>query len=101
MVARKAEIDVTTLKDADPLEFRVVVREGAGETQHRVTMSRRLHEELAAGERPPEQVVRAAFRFLLDRESKEAILRAFDVAEIGRYFPGYEEEIGQYLIGAF
>ena len=39
----------------------------------------------------------AAFRFLLDREPKEAILGRFDVTVISRYFPEFERELPHYL----
>jgi hypothetical protein len=44
-------------------------------------------------------VVDAAFRFLLDREPKEAILARFDVSLIAQYFPEFEEELPRYLRG--
>ena len=40
-------------------------------------------------------LVRESFRFLLEREPLESILPAFDLPVIGRYFPGYEAEIGR------
>ena len=45
----------------------------------------------------PEQCVEAAFRFLLDREPKESILRSFDVAVISRYFLEFDQELSRYL----
>ena len=36
-------------------------------------------------------------RFLLEREPKESILSRFDLPIISRYFPEYEEEIGERL----
>lgn len=42
-------------------------------------------------------LVGASFRFLLDREPKEAILAAFDLSVIARYFPDYPASIGAYL----
>jgi hypothetical protein len=42
-------------------------------------------------------VVEAAFRFLLDREPKEAILSRFDITVISRYFPEFERELPGYL----
>ena len=36
-----------------------------------------------------------SFRFLLARESKELILRTFDLPVIGRYFPEYERDIAR------
>jgi hypothetical protein len=62
--------------------FDVVVSKGKGETRHHVTMSREMCERLTAGKHTPERCLEAAFRFLLDREPKESILRRFDVTEI-------------------
>jgi hypothetical protein len=45
----------------------------------------------------PERGLEAAFRFLLDREPKESILRRFDVTAISRYFPEFEREMPRYL----
>ena len=44
-------------------------------------MSREMCERLTAGKHTPERCLEAAFRFLLDREPKESILRRFDVTE--------------------
>ena len=52
---------------------------------------------LTAGKHTPERCLEAAFRFLLDREPKESILRRFDVTEISRYFPEFEREMPRYL----
>ena len=81
----------------DPFIFEVVVREGKGETRHQVTMSRETCERLTSGKHTPERCLEAAFRFLLDREPKESILRRFDVTVISRYFPEFEREIPRYL----
>jgi hypothetical protein len=45
----------------------------------------------------PEQLIDAAFRFLLDRESKEQILARFDISVIARYFPDFEKILPRYL----
>ncbi len=39
----------------------------------------------------PEALVRRSFEFLLQRESKESILREFDLSVIQRYFPDYDQ----------
>ena len=90
-------IEVRRAGEGDPLAFDVVVREGQGETRHRVTMSRATCERLTAGRVTPEQCLEAAFRFLLDREPKESILGRFDVTVISRYFPEFERELPRYL----
>ncbi len=45
------------------------------------------------GATEPDELVKASFAFLLERESPQFILRSFDLAEIERYFPEYEHEI--------
>jgi hypothetical protein len=90
-------IQVRQTAAQDPFIFEVVVREGKGETRHQVTMSRETCERLTSGKHTPERCLEAAFRFLLDREPKESILRRFDVTVISRYFPEFEREIPRYL----
>ena len=91
-----AIIEIRRLAGDDPLEFQVTVREGRSETAHRVTLAPAQYRRLSGGRRP-EQCIEAAFRFLLDREPKESILRQFDVSVIGRYFPEFEQELPDYL----
>jgi hypothetical protein len=90
-------IQVRLTAARDPFIFDVVVAEGEGETRHHVTMSREMCQRLTAGKHTPERCLEAAFRFLLDREPKESILRRFDVTEISRYFPEFERELPHYL----
>ena len=90
-------IEIQRVAEGDPLEFEVVVREGRGETRHHVTMSPEMSERLTAGKHTPERCLEAAFRFLLDREPKESILRRFDAMVISRYFPEFEREMPRYL----
>jgi hypothetical protein len=87
-----AEIQVTRVEAGKTMRFDVVVREGGGVTQHRVMLREPDYQRLA-GEATPEALVEESFRFLLEREPKEAILRRFDLMVIGNYFPEYEREI--------
>jgi len=90
-------IDVQQTGSGDPIEFAVTVKEGGGHTRHRVTMSRADGDRLGGGRATPVAVIQAAFRFLLDHESKESILGRFDVTVISRYFPEFENELPRYL----
>jgi hypothetical protein len=90
-------IQVRRAAEHDSPVFEVIVREGKSETCHQVTISREMCERLTAGKHTPERCLEAAFRFLLDRESKESILRRFDVTAISRYFPEFEREMPHYL----
>ena len=91
------KIEVRRTADGEPLQFEVVVGDGMDETRHHVTMSQETRRRLTAGAHPPERCLEAAFRFLLDREPKESILRRFDVTVISRYFPEFERELPRYL----
>lgn len=46
-----------------------------------------------------EELVRESIRFLLEREPPTAILSAFDLPVIARYFPEYPDEIRRRLGG--
>jgi hypothetical protein len=89
-------IKVVCVSEGDPLEFEVRVRDEKGESSYVVTMAQRAFAQLAPGY-TAEHCIEAAFRFLLDRESKESILKRFDVAVIPRYFPEFEQELPRYL----
>ncbi len=88
-----AEIEVTTSDTGGSYECQVTVSERGGATHHRVTLGKADYERLTGGKATPEALVAESFRFLLEREPKESILRSFDLTVIGRYFPGYEREI--------
>lgn len=78
--------------------FRVTVAEADGSaSEHQVTLKERDYQQLIAGKVDPERLVEESFKFLLEREPKEAILSRFDLTAIPRYFPEYEEEIKQRL----
>jgi hypothetical protein len=91
------DIVVLGTQDGQPFRFQVLVRDTEGESQHTVTMTRSLYEQLTQGKYAPETCIEAAFRFLLDREPKGSILRNFDVAVIPTYFPEFEREFPGYL----
>jgi hypothetical protein len=90
-----AEIDVKSTDRGDSYEFQVIVREGGGQTQHRVTLKKSDYRQLVGDQTNPDALVEESFRFLLEREPKESILRSFDLMVIGRYFPEYQQEIAR------
>lgn len=94
-----AEINVTTAEhDEEQWRFDVAI-EDAFTTKHRVTMRRLDYERLTGsttkvGEMDgPEAFIRSTFKFLLSREPQGSILREFEVTQITRYFPEYEQEM--------
>jgi len=82
---------------AHALTFDVVVRDGRGESRHRVTMQADEARRWAEHGAEPPRCVEAAMRFLLDREPKESILSAFDMRVIRRYFPEFDDAFPGYL----
>jgi hypothetical protein len=92
-----ADITVEKSERNDSYDLQVTVKEGQSETNHKVTLKQSDYERLAGGEVSPEALVTESFRFLLEREPKESILRSFDLTVISRYFPEYEREIKQRL----
>ena len=88
-----AEISVSNLSDET---FRVVVAEGGSSTTHEVTATAGDVQRYAP-DAAPEALLTASFRFLLEREPKEAILRRFDLPVIERYFGDYPRVIASYL----
>jgi hypothetical protein len=73
--------------------FRVQVREGAGATEHRVTLKASDFARLASPGETHEAFLRRCFEFLLEREPKESIMSSFDVMVIARYFPEFDSTI--------
>ncbi len=90
-------ITVEQTNEGDPLVFIVTVTEVSGETIHQVTLSQADYQKLTAGKISATACVRAAFEFLLERESKEAILKRFDITVISQYFSNFEHELPRYL----
>jgi hypothetical protein len=89
-VERKSE-------DRDVFIFNVDVVESNTKTDHWVEVNKADYERLTGGRITPEELVEKSFIFLLQRESKESILRRFNLAKISYYFPEYEQGIKNYF----
>jgi hypothetical protein len=73
--------------------FDVTVTDGASKTEHEVRATSTDLTGLGLGDQDPRAVVEETFRFLLEKEPKEAILASFELARIRDFFPDYPEEI--------
>ncbi|MEK7576784.1 MAG: hypothetical protein AAB482_03785, partial [Patescibacteria group bacterium] len=82
-MSRTAQIDVEEIEHG---LYDVVVDSFTTARSFRVTLSDELFEYLGAG-RTREELIRDAFRFLLEREPKESILEEFDIDDIKKYYP--------------
>lgn len=86
-----ATIDVTP---AGNNLFRVQVTDEQGSSSHEVTIPDGYPEDLGVEDAALQDLVFESFRFLLEREPREQILRTFELPVIARYFPEYEDRIG-------
>lgn len=92
------DIEVVCAAAGDGWACTVRVRDDGSTTEHEVDI--RPADDLAQAVRgvdDAERLVHATFTFLLEREPKESILRAFDLDVVRRYFPEYEREIRRRL----
>jgi hypothetical protein len=85
-----------SVQSAGDSKYRVTVEQNGTKSTHEVGVS---PAELAkyGGNATPERLVEASFEFLLQRESKESILRSFSLSDIEHYFPEYPKQIRQLL----
>lgn len=86
-------ISVKASATKDGWAFTVQVQESNGTTEHRVKMSQADYKRLTKEAVSPEECIRKSFEFLLEQESKESILREFDVMKIAYYFAEYPKEL--------
>lgn len=92
MVDQQTHIDVRCDPSAGGWRCHVTLGDDPGATTHEVALTREDLSRLAP-DAGVERLVEASFRFLLEREPREAILRRFELPLIGRYFPQYATEI--------
>ena len=76
--------------------FEVNVSNG-NSTIHIVNLTREYYEHLPLSDTTPTKLVEGSFRFMLEREPKEMILKTFDLKIISHYFPEYERRISEYI----
>jgi len=77
--------------------FTVKVRGPKTETSHVVSVPAGLAATLGMAAIPTEELVRASFMFLLDREPASSILTRFSLDVVARYFPEYTSEVRGYV----
>jgi hypothetical protein len=71
----------------------VTLRKGGPDVStHTVRVRAADLSRLDPGATDPDRLVKASFAFLLEREAPESILRSFDLTDIARYFPEFDNE---------
>jgi hypothetical protein len=87
---------IVVAEDADG-NFVVKITDGKLGTTHVVSVPRGFGRALGLAGSSNEDLVRASFRFLLDREPATSILASFSLDVISRYFPEYRRQICTYI----
>jgi hypothetical protein len=64
-------------------------------SRHRVRVLREDMARWGKGHPEPDLLVRRVFEFLLEREPAHEILKSFELAEIGRYFPEFDKAMSE------
>jgi len=89
-------INVKEFIDTQDIWKFVVEISNGDSAQHTVVLKKEYWQKLTEGKEKPEELVKRSFEFLLERESKESILKEFDLSVIQTYFPEYEETVGKH-----
>jgi hypothetical protein len=88
---------VACRRDGDGWVCEVTVGEDAGATRHTARVEPGSLDRFGMPPEDPASLVRAAFEFLLEHEARESILRSFELSQIGRYFPDWEDDVRRRL----
>lgn len=91
-------LNVTCIPREAGWRCHVVVGDDAAATEHEIELSTDTLADLAPGAMP-EDLVRESFVYLLERESRESVMRSFELPIIARFFGDYPDEISRRLRG--
>ena len=85
---------ITITTDDGPGGAILVRLSGEGyDTEHVVTVPAKLADAVGCSGVTSQELVRASFEFLLQREPPTSILRRFTLDQIATYFPEYQSEV--------
>ncbi len=85
-------LEVSARQEGNGWSAEVWVQDSRRRSRHRVTVSQEELFRLGRG-RSVEELLRASFEFLLQREPASSILAEFPLSTIERYFPEFEAEV--------
>lgn len=81
-----------TIRAIDALTYEVTVA-SACTTTHQVSLEENDFLQLTQGNGTQQELLRASFEFLLEREPNTSILSSFELMLISTYFPEYPQEM--------
>lgn len=93
-----ANIDIQSQTEKDNgWAYEVKLNHQRRDYNYSVTLSRSDYEKWASGQQSPNEVIQAAFDFLLEREGPGSIMSQFDCSVIRRFFPEVDRELPKKL----
>lgn len=73
--------------------FLVELGHGDNLIEYYVDLDRDYWTQLTSGRLEPARLIEATFKFLLEKEPKEMIMKKFNLNNVTKFFPQYEYEI--------
>ena len=67
-------------------------------TEHIVLLNDRFHQDVSNNKLTKTELITYSFKFLLERESNQSILKKFNLEIISQYFPEYIDEIKKIIL---
>lgn len=90
------DINIISKEETDEgWDFIVEIKDSAAVTQHTISIDEEYFDTFSFEE--PEELLRSSILFLLDHETPDQILPAFNVHVIADYFPEFEDTVESYL----
>ena len=81
----------------DNNSFKVSVTKDSS-TEHIVLLNDRFHQDVTNNKLTKIELITHSFKFLLNRESNQSILKKFNLEVISQYFPEYIDEIKKIIL---
>ena len=81
----------------DNNSFKVSVTKDSS-TEHIVLLNNHFHQDVTNNKITKIELITHSFKFLLNRESNQSILKKFNLEIISQYFPEYIDEIKKIIL---
>ena len=86
-----------TNQSNDSWTFLVELGHGDNLIEYYIDVERDYWTQLTSRRIEPAGLIEATFKFLLEKEPKEMIMKKFNLSEVIKFFPQYENEIKRIL----
>lgn len=74
-------------------EFIVAIGDDEETLDFNISLDEDYYNEITGKQISPDELIKKSFEYLLRRESKHTILKSFNLRQIAKYFPDFEEMV--------